>query len=157
MLARIQHFPASSTELYPQSPPQSSMSAWMAEMADVVDAAQTGGQAPPVSKAAPQRQPVASFSIDDTPTEPATSPQQLPTREIGPQEEPERYPTRCIVNDGQWTPAKSSVTAWKNGKHRLKAEASRTIQLFHMVHLRRKLHPCELLLRRRPPCKMALC
>ena len=30
---------------------------------------------------------------------------QLPTREIGPREEPERHPTRFIVNDGQWTPA----------------------------------------------------
>ena len=31
---------------------------------------------------------------------------QIPTRgrEIGPREEPERYPTRFIVNDGQWTP-----------------------------------------------------
>ena len=29
---------------------------------------------------------------------------QLPTREIGPREEPERYPTRFIVNYGQWTP-----------------------------------------------------
>ena len=64
---------------------------------------------------------VAPSSIDDTLTEPATSPRmtprmidsevqawpvelQLPTREIGPREEPERYPTRCIVNDGQWTP-----------------------------------------------------
>ena len=39
---------------------------------------------------------------------------------------------------------KSSIAAWKNGKHRSKVEASKTIQLFHMVHLRRRLHPCEL-------------
>ena len=50
---------------------------------------------------------VAPSSIDDTPTEPATSPRmidpqmrewlielQLPTREIGPRPEPEVYPTR---------------------------------------------------------------
>ena len=29
---------------------------------------------------------------------------QLPTREIGPRPEPEVYPVRYIVNDGQWTP-----------------------------------------------------
>ena len=90
-------------------------------MADVVDAAQTGVQAPPVSKAAPLQPTIAPSSIDDTPTEPATSPRmidpqarewpvelQLPTREIGPREEPERYPTRLIVNEGQWTPGSSS-------------------------------------------------
>ena len=92
------------------------MSGWMAEMADVVDAAQTGAQAPPVSKTAPPQPTVPPSSIDDTPTQPATSPRmidprvqewpvglQLRTREIGPREEPERYPTRLIVNDGQWT------------------------------------------------------
>ena len=95
------------------------MSGWMAEMADVVDAAQTGARTP-VCKAAPPQPTVASSSIDDTLTEPATSPRmidpqarewplelQLPTREIGPREEPERYPTRFIVNDGQWTPAEN--------------------------------------------------
>ena len=30
---------------------------------------------------------------------------QLPTGEIGPREEPERYAARFIVNEGQWTPA----------------------------------------------------
>ena len=70
-------------------------------MADVVDAAHTGAQAPPVSKAAPPQPIVAPSSVDDTPTEPATSPRmidpqarewplelQLPAREIGPREEP---------------------------------------------------------------------
>ena len=115
-LLYVQCFPASSTELY-QPLPLSSMSGWMGEMADLVDAAQTGVQAPPVTKAAPLQPTVAPSSIDDTPTETATSPRmidlqareravefQLPTREIGPREEPERYPTRFIVNDGQWTP-----------------------------------------------------
>ena len=61
-----------------------------------------------LSKAAPPQPTAAPSSIDDTPTEPSTSP-----RMIDPQvrewpldrEEPERYPTRFIVNDGQWTPA----------------------------------------------------
>ena len=69
-----------------------------------------------VTKAAPPRSTMPS-SIDDTPTEPATSPRmlssqvrewpmelQLPTGEIGPREEPERYPTRFILSEGQWTP-----------------------------------------------------
>ena len=102
------------------------MSGWMAEMADVVDAAQTGAQAPPVSKATPPQPTAAPSSIDDTPTEPATSPRtvdpqvqewavelQLPTREIGPREEPERHPTRFIVNDGQWTPAEHEEQQYK--------------------------------------------
>ena len=48
------------------------MSGWMADMADAVDA-HVPAQAPPTSKAAgpPSMQTV---SIDDTPTEPATSP-----------------------------------------------------------------------------------
>ena len=47
---------------------------------------------------------------------------QLPTREIGPREEPERYATRFIVNDGQWTPEEHEgqlhkpSQAWNN-KH----------------------------------------
>ena len=49
----------------------------MAEMADIVDAAQTGAQAPPVSKAAGLQPTVAPSSIDDTPTEPATSPRMI--------------------------------------------------------------------------------
>ena len=88
------------------------MSGWMAEVADVVDAAQAGASAPPVTKAALPRS-MMSSSIDDTPMEPATSPRMLgsqvrewpmelqrPTREFGPGEDP----TRFIVNDGQWTP-----------------------------------------------------
>ena len=47
-------------------------------MADVVDAAQTGAQAPPVSKAAPLQPTIAPSPIDDTPTEPATSPILVP-------------------------------------------------------------------------------
>ena len=48
----------------------------MAEMADAVDAANAGASAPPVTKAAPPRS-MMSSSIDDTPTEPATSPRML--------------------------------------------------------------------------------
>ena len=101
---------------------------WMAELADFEDAAteaafqaaQAGDQAPPVTKAQPpviQEPPAVPISVDDTPTEPATSPRhadpevqewavdlQLPTREYGPREEPEQYATRFIVNEGQWTP-----------------------------------------------------
>ena len=113
MPSRIQHFPASSTNSF------------QPELADVEDvaieaaiqAAQTGAQAPPMSKATPPQPTVAPSSIDDTLTEPATSPRiidpqvrewpvelQLPTREIGPRPEPEVYPIRYIVNDGGWTP-----------------------------------------------------
>ena len=90
------------------------MSGWIADMADAVEAHEAA-QAPPVSKAS-----VPSFippvSIDDTPTEPATSPRtvevpvqryveelQLPSREHGPREEPERFATSWMVNDGRWT------------------------------------------------------
>ena len=97
----------------------------MQELADAEDvateaafqAAHMGDQAPPVSKAAHPQPTAAPSSIDDTPTEPATSPRtidpqvrewpvefQTPTKEIGPREEPEKYPTRFVVNDGQWTP-----------------------------------------------------
>ena len=56
----------------------------MAEMADLVDAAnvaavqtaQTGDQAPSVSKAAPTTMAVP-IPVDDTPTEPATSPRMI--------------------------------------------------------------------------------
>ena len=81
-------------------------------MAEIVDAAEAGAPAPPVTKAAPPRSTMPS-SIDDTPTEPAISPRmidpqarewpvehQLPTGEIGPRAEPERYATRFIINDG---------------------------------------------------------
>ena len=74
----------------------SSMSAWMAEMADAVEAAEVAAPAPPLTKASPQ-QSIRTASIDETPTEPATSPRmmdnpvrewpvelQLPTGQIGP-------------------------------------------------------------------------
>ena len=83
-------------------------------MADAVHAHEAA-QAPPMSKASgPPSMP--AVSIHDTPTEPATSPRmmevpvpryveelRLPTRQIGPQEEPERFVTRWMVNDGRWT------------------------------------------------------
>ena len=91
--------------------------ACMAEMADAVEAAEVVAPAPPLTKASPP-QSMRTASIDETPTEPATSPRmmevpvqlwaeelQLPTGQIGPREEPERYATRFIVNDGTWTPA----------------------------------------------------
>ena len=92
----------------------------MLPMMQLFQAAQMGDQVPPVSKAsppAPQEPTAVPTSIDDTPTEPATSPRnvdpqvrewpvelQLPTGEIGPRPEPEVYPTRYVMNDGQWTP-----------------------------------------------------
>ena len=83
-------------------------------MADAVDAHEAA-QAPPTSKAScPPSMP--AVSIDDTPTEPATSPRtrevpfpryveelRLPTREMGPHEEPERFATKRMVNDGSYT------------------------------------------------------
>ena len=70
-------------------------------MADLVDAAEAAAPAPPLTKASlPQS--MRPTSIDDTPTEAATSPRkidnpvrewpvelQLPTGQIGPREEPE--------------------------------------------------------------------
>ena len=120
-------FHTSSTFQHPlrncTSPPllSSSMSGWMA------DAAQAGAPAPPVTKAAPPRSTMPSSSIDDTPTEPATSPRmidpqaadpwavelQLPTKEIGPREEPERYVTRFIVNECLWTPEEHEGQLYK--------------------------------------------
>ena len=109
-------------------------------MADLVDAAdgaavptaQAGDQAPPVSKASPAtpREPQAvPISVDDTPTEPATSPRcidpevqewavelQLPTREYGPHPEPEVYPCRCVMNDGQWTEEEHAAHLYKAGQ-----------------------------------------
>ena len=80
---------------------------------------QAGDQAPPVSKASPpiiQETQAVPISVDNTTTEPATSPRrvdppvqewpaevQLPTREYGPRQEPEVYPTPFVMNDGQWT------------------------------------------------------
>ena len=83
-------------------------------MADAVDAHEAA-PAPPVSKASvPSSMP--PVSMEDTPTEPATSPRtmevpvqrwveelRLPTSECGPREEPERFVTRWMVNDGRWT------------------------------------------------------
>ena len=83
-------------------------------MADAVDAHESA-PAPLMSKA-PSPQSVPPVSIEDTPTEPAASPRvmevpvqrwveelRLPTREIGPREEPEQFVTRWMVNDGRWT------------------------------------------------------
>ena len=83
-------------------------------MADAVDAHEAA-PAPPMSKA-PSLPAIPTVSPEDTPTEPATSPRtievpvqrcveelRLPTREIGPREEPERFVTRWMVNDGRWT------------------------------------------------------
>ena len=83
-------------------------------MADAVDAHEAA-QAPPTSKASGHPS-MPAMSIDDTPTEPATSPRvmevpvqrwapelQLPTLEQGPREEPERFATRYILNDGTMT------------------------------------------------------
>ena len=69
--------------------------------------------------------------IEDTPTEPATSPRvtevpvqrwaqelQLPTLEHGPREEPERFATRYILNDGTMTQeAHECVVAAKQPRH----------------------------------------
>ena len=100
---------------------------WMAELAEAEDAAtaaalqavQAGDRAPPVSKASPptvQETQAVPISVDDTPTEPATSPRRvdppvqgwpvevhLPTREYGPRPEPEIYPIPFVMSDGQWT------------------------------------------------------
>ena len=83
-------------------------------MADPVDAHEAT-PAPPMSKASvPSSMP--PVSIEDIPTEPATSPRtvevpvqrwveelRLPAKEYGPREEPERFATRYILNDGRWT------------------------------------------------------
>ena len=83
-------------------------------MADAVDAHEAA-QAPPRSKASGPPS-VPAVSIDDTPTEPATTPRvsevpvqrwahelQLPTLEYGPREEPERFASRYILHDGTMT------------------------------------------------------
>ena len=63
------------------------MSGWIAEMADAVDAHEAA-PAPPMSKASapPSMPPV---SIEDTPTEPATSPRMM----------------EVPIHDGRWTQA----------------------------------------------------
>ena len=91
------------------------MSGWMADMADLVDATEATAPALPSTKA-PSPGSMRTVSIDDTPTEPATSPREteaqyqrwptelrLPTGFIGPLEEPEVFPTKWILNDGRWT------------------------------------------------------
>ena len=120
----------------------------MQELADVEDAAteaafqaaQAGDQVPPsVTKAQPlviQEPPAFPIPVDDTPTEPATSPRhadpgvrawpvdlQLPTREYGPHPEPERYATRFVMNDGTEKhkkklkePIESVLKAWQIGE-----------------------------------------
>ena len=88
-------------------------------------AAQTGDRAPPITKAPPpaiQEPPTVPISVDDTPMEPATSPRrvdpqiqewpvelQLATRKYGPRPEPEVYPCRYVMNDGQWTEAEHAA------------------------------------------------
>ena len=85
-------------------------------MVDAVDAAEAASPLPLPKASSPQSDMTAS--IEDTPTEPATSPRvrevpvqqwaqelQLPTGQIGPREEPERYATRYVVNEGLWTPS----------------------------------------------------
>ena len=60
----------------PTPSPSKSMSGWIEAMADAVDAHEAA-QAPPTSKAAsPPSMP--AVSIDETPTEPATSPRLRP-------------------------------------------------------------------------------
>ena len=120
------------------------MSGWMADLANVVDAGKAGATAPPVTKAAPPRSTMPSSSIDDTPIEAATSPRmvdpqaeewavelQLPTREIGPREEPERYATRFIVNDGQWTIKASQAWNYKHWNREAREAAERHNQEFN--------------------------
>ena len=63
------------------------MSGWVSEMADAVEA-HAAAPAPPASKA-PSLPSMPPVSIEDTPTEPATSPR---TMEVP-------------VNDGRWTQA----------------------------------------------------
>ena len=97
---------------------QPRQSGWNGKMADLGRSSDRSMRLQCPRAARPQPTVVPS-SIDDTPTEPATSP-----RMIDPQvqrmasgassfqhkvrlvhaEEPEKYPTRFIVNDGQWTP-----------------------------------------------------
>ena len=97
----LQHLPRDC--IHSTLPLFNSMSGWMADMADLVDAAEAAAPACPLPEA-PAPESTRTVSIDDAPTEPATSPRvmeapvqqwveelQLPTREIGPREEPERF------------------------------------------------------------------
>ena len=126
-----------------------------------------------------QEPPAAPIQVDDAPTDPATSPRQVDPearewpvqlqpiqgRVCGPQEEPERYPTRFIMNDGQWTPEEheaqlrqatqatnahlwsceareaaeraNRLVKWKNGEPVSKQQGSRRIQQCLKVHLQK--------------------
>ena len=104
-------------------------SGWMGDVAEMEDqmeahqiqfqGIQTDHRADAVDLADPaQYRPLHEHPIRDeneVPTEPATSPRQvdpdarewpfelqLPTRECGPHSEPEQYPTRYVMNGGQW-------------------------------------------------------
>ena len=157
-------------------------------MADLVDAADdaavqvahAGDQAPPVMKAqspVTQEPTAVPRSIDETLTEPATTPRQidsearewpvevqLPTLEYGPRPEPEVYPCRYVMNNGQRTEKEhaahlhkagqatnlyiwnrevqkpkgtieSLIKVWQLGELVSKVQASKHIQLCLMVHL----------------------
>ena len=93
-------------------------------MAEALEVPQQA-QAPPQSKAS-----MPGVYQEDAPTEPATSPRvvevpvpqyveelRLPTREYGPQEEPERYATRWIYNDGSYTQRNGLSTSASIVKH----------------------------------------
>ena len=101
-------------------------------MADLVDAADAAAPAPPLTTAPPPAS-MRTVSIDDTPTEPATSPRvtevpvqrwpeelQLPTGMTGPREEPEKFPTRFVINGCGWTQEehegmlRKAAQAWNN-------------------------------------------
>ena len=108
--------------------------------------ANAGDQAPPVTKAQPptmQEPPTISRPIDETPTEPATTPRQidpevrewpvelqLTTLEYGPRPEPEIYPCRYVMNDGQWTPEEHEAHLYKAGQA-------------HHVHASMESSPCR--------------
>ena len=159
------------------------MSGWVADMANAVDAHEAA-PAPPMSKASgPPSMP--AVSINDTPTEPATTPRvsevpvqrwaqelQLPTLEHGPREEPERFATRYILNDGTMTQEahdallRKAAQAFNNRdmdreieaaiqrekeahersikewEARIAAPRFRIIRLFHVVHPQQELHLC---------------
>ena len=95
MLSHIQSLALSRGSPTPN--PSTSMSSWIAEMADACDA-HDAAPAPPMSKA-PVPSSMPPVSIEDAPTEPATSPRTLevpvqrwvtelpmPTSEHGPRE-----------------------------------------------------------------------
>ena len=128
------------------------MSGWMADMADLVDAAEAAAPAPPLTKA-PSPESMRTVSIDDTPTEPATSPRVI---EVG-LTEPASIDGKRRYKDGttvigieriesvvkqNYGRKKHMNGVSKNGKLRLIAKASRIIQAFHVARLQRRLRPC---------------